>query len=82
MRTQRFERKIDILTRDNDEKFVFVGNVKRIEPKNFACTLHFLADRMEASWGSIPILAVCANSISALVTPLRCPITQNMDDRS
>jgi hypothetical protein len=32
MRTQRFEREIDIRTRDNGEKFAFVGNVKRIEP--------------------------------------------------
>ena len=31
MRTQRFERKIDILTYNNGEKFAFVGNVKRIE---------------------------------------------------
>jgi len=37
---------------------------------------------MEASSGSTPILAVGAISMSALVTPLRCPITQNMDDRS
>jgi len=27
MQTQRFKLKIDILTRDNGEKFAFVGNV-------------------------------------------------------
>jgi hypothetical protein len=42
MRTQDFERKIDVLNRDNDEKLAFVGCVKRIEEQaNFRCLCDF-----------------------------------------